>query len=237
MQNTQKPVETLASGLTEHRVDDAHVALPASGIPTEWGWSNPAPAQAEEPTRNDALFEALVEGMGMAQQFKDKAPDPALMRDLGNLTRVLLERLLDLLHMRAEQKQKLRVQQTTFRRQENNPLKFSATAQDAIESLLLRPHNSFLGPDAAVDEAFADIQAHERALLAGVERVVAELLGGEAGQGADTLDKLPVIGKARAFDRWQQQRQHLLSEYGESDRMLRSDTFVEAYEAAIRTHR
>ncbi|WP_115719861.1 type VI secretion system-associated FHA domain protein TagH [Gallaecimonas mangrovi] len=233
---------SLASSLAEPSATDSHVELPkagaASGIPTEWNWGKaPSEEDATEapvPTAKPELIEALFEGLGMQKHFADKTPDAALMRELGNLTRITLERLLDLLHMRAEQKQKLRVQQTTFRRQENNPLKFSASAQDALESLVLRRHNSFLGPQDAVEEAFADIRHHEQALMAAVEQVVTSLLDTDAAVEDSALDKMPVLGKARAFERWQRQQQHLKHEYGDSDRMMRSDLFVDAYENAIR---
>lgn len=232
---------SLASSLAEPGSADSHVDMPkstgADGIPTEWNWGNKelAKEEASKPQAKPELVEALLEGLGMQKQFTDKAPDAALMKELGNLTRIMLERLLDLLHMRAEQKQKLRVQQTTFRRQENNPLKFSATAQDALESLIIRRHNSFLGPQEAIEEAFADIRHHEQALMAAVEKVVVSLLETDAVVEDSALDKMPVIGKARAFERWQRQQDHLKHEYGDAERMMRSDLFVDAYENAIRT--
>ncbi|EKE75640.1 type VI secretion system-associated FHA domain protein TagH [Gallaecimonas xiamenensis] len=229
---------SLASSLGEPGGTDSHVDMPrsSSGIPTEWNWgSAEAKEEAPQPAAKPELVSALLEGLGMTKQFADKAPDAALMKELGNLTRIMLERLLDLLHMRAEQKQKLRVQQTTFRRQENNPLKFSATAQDALESLIIRRHNSFLGPQEAVEEAFADIRHHEQALLVAVEKVVVSLLETEAVVEDSALDRMPVIGKARAFERWQRQQDHLKHEFGDAERMMRSDLFVDAYENAIRT--
>lgn len=234
--------QVLASDLTGAKVDDSHVDLPASQeIPTEWGWGHPPATAAEQQSpkqpepEQQPLVQALIDGMGMTRHFENRKPDAELMRSLGNMTRTLLEHLLDLLQMRAEQKQKLRVQQTMFQRHENNPLKFSATAQDAIESLLLRPHNSFLGAEEAIDEAFIDIQTHEQALLQGVQQVIGELLDTGDSSAPQTLDKLPVVGKARAYERWQQHRHQLQQEYGDPDRLLRSDTFVEAYERAIRS--
>jgi type VI secretion system protein ImpI len=149
-------------------------------------------------------------------------------RALGVLTRTLLDRLLDLLHLRAQQKQQLRVRQTLFQRSENNPLKFSATSSDALESLLFRRHPSFLGPEEAVSRAFSDVVSHERALLTGVEGVIRDLLSPppEAGGGR-------FLGARKSLAALQGQRQQHQQEYGDIDRMLRSDIFVDAYEAAV----
>ncbi|MCH8498329.1 MAG: type VI secretion system-associated FHA domain protein TagH [Marinobacter sp.] len=251
----------LASALTDRSMLDSHVDIPETTIPPVWSWGE-ASKSAPEPQRtgadkvpapggntatlvrqqpaakpgkvggdNDALIQALVEGLGMPD-LDASTMTPELMRELGGVTRHLLDRLLDLLRARAEQKQKLRVQQTLFQRSENNPLKFSATAQDALDALLLRRHASFLAPDRAIEAAFSDILSHERAVLKAVERVVDELLD----------DKLPAVNgggvslfrKARSHDEWVRRRQRLREDYGSSSRMLRSDVFVEAYEAAVR---
>lgn len=229
---------TLAAGLGEQRLGDSHVEIPEPAIPPVWSWGEPPEdrkGRAPEQRHTDPALEALFAGLGMPQLAKGPV-DPALLEGLGHLSRIMLERLLDLLHARSRQKQKLRVQQTLFQRSENNPLKFSATAQDAIEALLLRRHSSFLGPQEAVEEAFSDILRHERALMAGVERVVAELLQRDmAPTGAAGLNKLSVVRKARAYDALGRKRALQRYEYGDTDRMLRSDAFVEAYETAVRT--
>ncbi|TVP56468.1 MAG: FHA domain-containing protein [Halomonadaceae bacterium] len=224
---------TLAAGLGHQRMGDSHVDLPRSGIPQGWQWQNESlPAHSGDSDRvpREQHLAALLEGLGMSQLQPERVT-PAMLQSLGELTRILLERLQELLRSRAELKQQLRVQQTLFRKQENNPLKFSATAADALDALLLRRHDSFLAPRSAVEEAFDDIMTHEKALLAGVEAVVAALL--EEPKGAKPK-RWAFGGKARTHD--QQRRQLLREEYGESERMLRSDAFVEAYENASQGH-
>ncbi|MFC4258047.1 type VI secretion system-associated FHA domain protein TagH [Marinobacter lacisalsi] len=220
----------LASGLNERFLGDSHVEMPKSGIPDQWDWGSVSgpEEETERATKQQAdQLQALLEGLGL------RGMDPASLtagqcRALGDLTRTLLDRLLDLLHMRARQKQQLRVKQTLFQRSENNPLKFSATSSDALESLLFRRHPSFLGPEEAVSQAFSDVVSHERALLQGVEEVIRDILqppSGEAGGG--------LLRTRKALAAMHEQRQQHLQEYGDVDRMLRSDTFVDAYEVAV----
>lgn len=233
----------LASGLGEQRLGDSHVEVPAIEIPTAWKWGDGGngesrelsePAAKAKPAVAPDHLTALFEGLGMPQ-LSEQAVSPALMREFGELTRILLDHLLDLLHARAEQKQKLRVTQTLFQRSENNPLKFSVTAQDALEALLVRRHGSFMGHREAVKAAFDDVMTHERALMAGVERVVTEILqGGGDGIGKTGLKRLSLLKKARAYDALIQRRALYNDEFGDTNRMLCSDAFVEAYESAVR---
>ena len=227
----------LASGLCDQGRSDSHVDIPDVEIPPVWEWdktekSEVTPAPHSGPA-SDALQNALFQGLGMPQ-LAAQSVSGEQMHALGDLTRILLDRLLELLHARAEQKQKLRVQQTLFQRSENNPLKFSATAQDAIEALLVRRHDSFLGPQDAVIAAFDDIMNHERALMVGVERVISDILQEKQSTASSGLARLPVLRKARMYDDWQKNRNHLHEEYGDGARMLRSDVFIEAYEKAVR---
>ncbi|MFW5823432.1 MAG: type VI secretion system-associated FHA domain protein TagH [Marinobacter sp.] len=215
----------LASGLNERFLGDSHVEMPKAAIPDQWDWGAVSGPGAGRGQSSDQL-QALLEGLGL------RDTDPSSLtadqcRALGTLTRTLLDRLLDLLHMRARQKQQLRVKQTLFQRSENNPLKFSATSSDALESLLLRRHPSFLGPEEAVAQAFGDVVSHERALLSGVEEVIRDILREPPVQGGRWFRSRRELAALH-----QQRRQHQ-QEYGDTDHMLRSDTFVDAYEVAV----
>lgn len=245
----------LASGLNEHRLGDSHIEIPAVDIPSAWRWgadasSRQAPASSssvpdshlpeshlpESHLPKNHLpknhLTALFEGMGMPQLAEKPLP-PEQMRDLGELTRQLLDRLLDLLHARAAQKQKLRATQTLFQRSENNPLKFSVTAEDALEAFLVRRHSSFLGYREAVDSAFDDILAHERALMAGVEGVLNEIFQQRPSKPKG-IKRLAPLRKSGAYDALIQQQRQQKDEFGTTHRMLSSDVFAEAYESAVR---
>lgn len=229
-QGTSDMNAVLASGLNERFLGDSHVDMPKSGIPDQWDWGSvAAPEQeAERATKQHTdQLQALLDGLGL-RSMDSSSLTADQCRALGDLTRTLLDRLLDLLHMRARQKQQLRVKQTLFQRSENNPLKFSATSSDALESLLFRRHPSFLGPEEAVSQAFNDVVSHERALLQGVEDVIRDILQPPSGEGDGGL-----LRKRKALAAMHERRQQHLQEYGDVDRMLRSDTFVDAYEVAV----
>lgn len=101
-------------------------------------------------------------------------------------------------------------------------------ASDFLESLLFRRHPSFLGPEEAVSQAFHDVVSHERALLQGVEEVIRDIL-----QPPSNAEDGGLLRKRKALAAMHERRQQHLQEYGDVDRMLRSDTFVDAYEVAV----
>ena len=70
---------------------------------------------------------------------------------------------------RADLKSRLRLSQTTIQPGENNPLKFSASVDEAVLKLL-DPHGSrYLGPIEAIRESFADLRTHQTALVAAIQ--------------------------------------------------------------------
>ncbi|MFE8070117.1 type VI secretion system-associated FHA domain protein TagH [Marinobacteraceae bacterium S3BR75-40.1] len=225
--------DVLPAGLGERLMADTHVPIQEPSIPEAWHWGEAAgqePAPSDTPVSSprasagQAELKALWEGLGLSQE-RGAGLGSGFYRELGGLTRVLLDRLLDLLHARAQQKQQLRVAQTLFQRSENNPLKFSATAQDALDSLLLRPHAANLGVQEAVNHAFNDIMSHERALMKGVEAVVADILDdGNAAHQKRWFSQRKTLATIRRHRAWQREA------YGDAERMLRSEAFIEAYE-------
>lgn len=217
---------------------DSHVTLPEAAIPSDWQWRDgPASeAQAEAAATQDPAggIQPFLEALGIDAVASGSLSDEAL-RELGGLTRILLEQLMSLLRQRAREKQSLRVEQTLFERRGNNPLKFSATPQDAVEALLLRRNPAFMQPQQAVADAFSDIRGHDRAMLRGVEAVVSELLADNPeGSVTTRLPKWDLVRRARAYGELIARRDWQREEWGDTERMMRSPVFAEAYEAAIR---
>ena len=81
------------------------------------------------------------------------------------------------LHLRAEQKNVLRVPTTTIQPQNNNPLKFAASIEEALNDLLFRDSAEYLSAVDAVRETFGDIKQHQQHLLAAVRTAVVDYVG------------------------------------------------------------
>jgi len=94
--------------------------------------------------------------------------DPAIHQQLGHILRIVVQGLIDVLNSRAEVKSQFRMTMTNIRPIENNPLKFSMNAEDALHNLFVKRNPGYLPPTEAFREGFQDIAFHQMAMLAGV---------------------------------------------------------------------
>jgi type VI secretion system protein len=129
-----------------------------------------APVAAPSPASLDAFFR----GAGLPpQRLNDKQAELILHR-LGQLMRELVLGVTENLHLRAEQKNVLRVPTTTIQPQNNNPLKFSASVEEALNNLLFRESPEYLSAVDAAREAFGDIKQHQQHLLGAMRAAVVD---------------------------------------------------------------
>jgi type VI secretion system protein ImpI len=91
------------------------------------------------------------------------AQDPgAFAEQLGGLMRLVAIELKSLLAARAESKRIARsTNQTMIQAQDNNPLKFSPTVDDALQLIFGQPTSGYLDAQRAFDESFRDLKAHQ----------------------------------------------------------------------------
>lgn len=130
------------------------VQAPAAAPPTA------ASAQPAVPTGAADLLTAL--GLDPARV------DPAIQQQLGGILRLAVQGLMDILKSRAEVKNNFRLPITSIKPVENNPLKFSMNAEDALFNLFVKRNPGYLGPMEAFEEGFQDAAFHQMAVLAGV---------------------------------------------------------------------
>jgi type VI secretion system FHA domain protein len=163
------------------------------------------------------------------------------LRDTGALLRTLTAGLTTTMMARAQFKSELRLGVTTIRRAENNPFKFSASTDEALERLLLRPNPAFLPALDAAEEAFEDIQAHEMAMIAGLRAALRALLARfepsalEARLGsASGLDRLlPMARRSRYWELFNETYGQVAADAAEDFMQLFGEAFAHAYEDQI----
>jgi predicted component of type VI protein secretion system len=102
--------------------------------------------------------------------------DPAIYQQLGHILRIVVQGLIDVLNSRAEIKSQFRMPMTNIRPVENNPLKFSMNADDALHNLFVKRNPGYLPPAESVREGFQDIAFHQMAMLAGVRAAFNSML-------------------------------------------------------------
>ena len=192
----------------------------------------PPPSGAEPPAT--ANLAAVLEGAGL-----DPANvTPELARTFGQILRVVVSGVMDVLRSRREVKDEFRMRMTRFRTVENNPLKFSANVEDALHNLLVKRNPAFLGPVEAFEDAFADLRNHQLAMLAGMrvafESMLAEFDPDRLQEDFDRTSKGLVPAKLRYWDLFRERRQDLVKDPEATFRRLFGEDFARAYEEQLK---
>jgi type VI secretion system FHA domain protein len=129
----------------------------------------------------------------------DSAHPMETIRIVGELLSLTVNGLYQMLEMRAQLKNELRIEdRTMIASRENNPLKHSDSARDALRYLVdVRQHGNklFLQPSKAIGDAVNDVCAHEMAVMAGTR---AALLAALKQFAPETVEKR--IKKSGALD-------------------------------------
>jgi len=127
----------------------------------------------------DSLTEAarlVFEAAGIDLRKIPSGREKQFLLTAGRMLRLCIGGLLDVLHARSRVKGELDLEQTGVKPGENNPLKFAPDVDQALDALLFYRGSRYLPPMDALEQAFADLQAHERALVAAMKAAFDEQL-------------------------------------------------------------
>jgi predicted component of type VI protein secretion system len=220
-------------------IEDAFVApRPVVLLGEDWDLGDSAlPALAPEIAPPDAadLMGAFLRGAGLLDV---RPPDSvAAMEALGAAFRAFACGLRETLAALAAVKSEFRIEQTLIRARGNNPLKFSASDNDALLALVGVGRRSDTGPAEAVAEAFRDIKLHELAVMAAMQTAVRgmlrelapEKLRDGAGSGV-----LASHRKVRAWDAFEAAHARMTRALSDNFDSAFGRAFARAYEQALR---
>jgi type VI secretion system FHA domain protein len=229
---------------TQPASEDLSAAVPAYEPPLVPSWqevAGQAPSQQIRPAvpavSTDLDFMALLRGAGL----EGVEVSPELATQFGQILRVVIEGLMDILHARERIKDEFRMRVTTFKTKDNNPLKFSANVDDALHNLLVKRHAAYLKPIEAFEDAFRDVRNHQVAMLAGV-RVAYEAMLNEFEPGHlqaefdRQLKKGAFLGAPARFKYWDLYAERFRDRVRDADscfRELFGDEFARAYEEQL----
>lgn len=152
-------------------------------------------------------IEAFCRGAGIDPSSLPADTQAALLTLAGQVLRESVLGLMETLKGRSDLKSKLRLSQTTIQPGENNPLKFSASVDEAVLKLL-DPHGSrYLGPIESIRESFADLRTHQAALVAAIQGGIDEFMNriepGELQERFDRgLKRGALLGAANKMKYW-----------------------------------
>jgi type VI secretion system protein ImpI/type VI secretion system protein len=205
---------------------NAVVAAPAFTPPTQQAQLSASPPA----TPSDAtLFAAFLRGVGL-RDVGDADP-VVMMQSVGTILRVMVDRLRAVQAARSTIKREFRILATVVHPDDNNPIKFSASNEAALRSLLTGNHP----PDRAVGEILDEIRLHELAMIAAMRDAVrglledlnpAHLRASEHGLAS----MLPVQRKARAFDQYEALHARVVQALEDDFDSVFGKAFARAYE-------
>lgn len=133
----------------------------------------PAPPAAP-PAAAAPSLDAFFRGAGLHPQRLDGKQAEQVLHCLGQIMREVVLGISENLHVRAEHKNVLRLPTTIIQPQSNNPLKFSASVEEALHYLLFRDSSEYLSAVDAVREAFGDTKQHQQLLLSAMRTAVVD---------------------------------------------------------------
>lgn len=202
----------------------------------------PAPAPRAAASSGDVavLLEAFKRGL-KSPGLDMPALTPELMELAGALLHEAARGTVDLLTIRATFKRELRAQATTIVPRNNNPLKFSPSAEVALQHMLSPPTRGFMPAVAAMRDAYDDLRAHQFGFVAGLpaalegvlHRFDPAALETQLTQHSFLHSLVPSSRKARLWEVFTEHYARIRGDASEDFHNLFGKAFLAAYEAQI----
>jgi type VI secretion system protein len=217
-------VESLPSGagLPGKAADEWHMATRrlAKRDPASTPVAQPAPVvrtEVERPRRasvsdfaaeSGTAVDAFCRGAGVDSAAIPTDSQLALLTLAGQMLREVVLSLMESLKTRADQKDRFRLSKTSIQSNNNNPLKFSASVEEALRKLLDTHNTRYLGPVEALRDAFGDLKNHhlavDAALLAALNDLLLRLDPVELQERFDRgLKRSPLLGVVNKTKYWE----------------------------------
>jgi type VI secretion system protein len=163
--------------------DSAHFKLDSDDVPTSFNLDalakNASKPAAFAPAGRRDFAEAvrlLMESAGLDSTQLPRGTEEEFVATAGRMLRATAQGLLAALSSAAVTKARFSLAPSAIQRTRNNALKFSSTTQDALEQLFYEQTEGYLPPVEATEQAFAELQAHEAAMVKALQVAFRDLL-------------------------------------------------------------
>ncbi|ROS00034.1 FHA domain protein [Sinobacterium caligoides] len=192
---------------------------------------------AEDHTKANSANQQIAKDFGLStlneQQLESLSPELAL------IVKETLNRLIDLLRARSSIKNELRVDRTMIETNNNNPLKFSASADDALSVMFNGQNSTFMSPHHAISDGFDDISDHQVAVMSGMKAAYEAMLEQLSPEKMQAIGEQQIKSgllsnkKAQLWDLYQNRFQTLRADNEQCYKLLFGDFFSSAYEKQL----
>jgi len=184
--------------------------------------SGPGPAPSAAPPAAggadpDMVLDAIATAAGLPEGSLSRGNPLETATEIGRALHAMSEELSALLQARAVARRSVRSGQVTMiGREDNNPLKFMPTADQALSAMFGPPRPGFQRGGEAIRAAFADVKRHQYATHAAIQPALARLLEDLAPETIEARVKSSGLLQNRRAKAW--------------------DTFVERWDAKAQSH-
>jgi FHA domain-containing protein len=201
-----------------------------------------APSAAAAPPARDDLLRAFLRGAGIPEARLPISLTPETMEMLGQLVHGAVKGTVELLRARATTKGEMRADVTMIMPVDNNPLKFSPSAEAALVHLLAPSVPGFSSPVRAMKEAYDDLRAHQLGFLAGMRAALDEVLARFEPQGLEQRlsdpglfgNLLPATRKAKLWDLFVERYADVAADAREDFHAAFGKAFLRAYNEQVK---
>jgi type VI secretion system protein len=167
--------------------------------------------------------------------------EAAFFHDLGALLRTMTAGIMQAIASRSQIKSEFRLEQTMIAPTENNPLKFSATSDEALLRLVRHSEKAYLAGAEAAREAIDDINAHQMAVVAGTEAALRSILrrfkpdglASRLGGGSALGNLIPLFKKAKYWDFFKALYEEVSEAADDDFHQFFGNEFAKAYEQQL----
>ena len=167
--------------------------------------------------------------------------EAAFFEQIGKMTLEFTDGLVQTLSGRTHIKSEFRLDQTMIRPVENNPFKFSTSTASTLQQLLDKSNPAYMSGVDAIKEGFDDVNAHQMAVVAGMEAALHDILKRFSPKMLETrmtsdsiLDNiLPGGKKAKYWDMFKLLFDQIAGEAEDDFQQLFGRKFSRAYEEQL----
>jgi type VI secretion system FHA domain protein len=189
--------------------------------------------------QNEVLRQAFLRGAGLTPDAIASL-SPEMMETMGKMLAGSLQGVIDLLALRSLVKQEVKAGVTVVVLRNNNPLKFFPDSQTVMTQMLRKKMPGFMEPLEAIEDAMADLQGHQKGVVAGTKASMNKVLYRLRPERFEASVKntlqyrlLPMQRKAAMWDQFCQQHAKIAGEAQDNFKLLFGPDFLEAYEKEV----
>jgi type VI secretion system protein len=202
--------------------------------------ANSPPKAIKESTedRSQELIKNFLQGLGLENSRLGEMLNPQSFYIVGKILRESIQGTQDVLNGRAKIKNEMHLDLTMIKSTQNNPIRFSVNADEALMKLLTSQDKSYLEPQEAIKETFDDIRAHQYAVIAGMRTALLAILKRfdpiQLEQRLQKLSpsssRLPLLKQAKLWRLFERLYQDIEKEAKDNFYHLFGQAFAETYE-------